>query len=131
MTAKLYRERERESRAPNFGIDIPIFQKTYELYKLFYQFVVTFPKRDRYSLGQRLENSIIEFLEAIIKASQLTKIEKLPVLQNASIKLDVIKVLIRLCNDLRILDTKKYLTLQALIQEIGKMLGGWIKASSI
>lgn len=66
-----------------------------------------------------------------MKASQLTKIEKLPVLQNASIKLDVIKVLIRLCNDLKILDTKKYLILQTSIQEIGKMLGGWIKASSI
>lgn len=129
--AVLSRERERESRSQNFGIDIPIFQKTYELYKLFYQYIVNFPKRDRYSLGKRLEDSIIEFLEAIIKASQLTKIEKLPVLQNASIKLDVIKVFIRLCNDLKILDTKKYLILQTSIQEIGKMLGGWIKASSM
>lgn len=73
---------------------------------------------------------MLELLELIMSASQLTKTEKLLVLQNASVKLDLIKVLIRLCKDLKILDNKKYLALQSSLQEIGRMLGGWIKASS-
>jgi hypothetical protein len=69
-------------------------------------------------------------MESVILASQLSKTEKLPILQKASIKLDVLKVLIRLCKDLKVLDNKKYLILESQIQEIGRMLGGWIKAST-
>jgi hypothetical protein len=111
------------------NLDIPIFQKVYELYKLLYQYVASFPKKDRYTLGQRAENSLLDFMESVILASQLSKIEKLPILQKASIRLDVLKVLIRLCKDLKVLDNKKYLILESNIQEIGRMLGGWIKAS--
>ena len=109
------------------NLDIPIFQKVYELYKLLYQYVASFPKKDRYTLGQRVENSLLDFMESVILASQLSKTDKLPVLQKASIKLDVLKVFIRLCKDLKILDNKKYLMLESQIQEIGRMLGGWIK----
>jgi len=112
------------------SLDIPIFQKAYELYKLLYQYVAGFPKKDRYTLGQRVENSLLDFMESVILASQLSKTEKLPILQKASIKLDVLKVLIRLCKDLKVLDNKKYLILESQIQEIGRMLGGWIKAST-
>lgn len=112
------------------NLDIPIFQKTYELYKLFYQFSPHFPKKDRYTIGQRIENSMLEVIEGIVTASQLSKSEKLPILQKTSIKLDLLKVIIRLCKDLKILDNKKYLLLESYLQEIGKMLGGWIKASS-
>lgn len=111
------------------NLDIPIFQKVYDLYKLLYQYVADFPKKDRYTLGQRAENSLLDFMESVIMASQLSKIEKLPILQKASIRLDVLKVLIRLCKDLKVLDNKKYLILESQIQEIGRMLGGWIKAS--
>ena len=110
--------------------DIPIFQKTYDLYKMFYEICVHFPKKDKYTLGQKIENGILKLLESIILASQLAKTEKAPILKQASGKLDIIKVLIRLSNDLKIIDSKKYLNLQSSLQEIGKMLGGWIKASS-
>jgi len=114
----------------NRTLDFPIFQKTYETYKLFYGYLVNFPKKDKYTLGQRCENALLDFLEAITIAGGLSKAEKVPILQKASSKLDLTKVLIRLCKDLKILDNKKYLELESSLQEIGKMLGGWIKSSS-
>ena len=86
--------------------------------------VAHFPKKDRYAIG------ILGLIEDIITASQLSKSEKVPTLQAASIKLDILKVLIRCCKDLKIVDNKNYLLLEAQLQEIGKMLGGWIKAST-
>lgn len=97
---------------------------------MFYEQSVHFPKRDRYTLGQKIENNILELLEFIILASQSERGEKLKILKKASVKLDVIKVLVRLCRDLKVIDTKKYLSLSSFLQEIGKMLGGWIKASA-
>ena len=43
-------------------------------------------------------------------------------------KLDVLKVLFRLAKDTRTIDSKQYLAIQTPIQEIGKMVGGWIKS---
>lgn len=109
--------------------DIPLFTKTYELYKLFYEYLGSFPKKDRYSLGQKTEAVLLDLLEAIILASGLPKEEKLPILKKASLKLDVLKILFRLAKDVHALDTKKYILLEEHVQEIGKMLGGWIKAT--
>jgi four helix bundle protein len=120
----------KDCESGKLNLDVPIFQKSYDLYKLLYLYVGSFPKKDRYTLGQRIENSLLDFIESIILACQLAKTEKLPILQKASIKLDVVKVFIRLCKDLKVLDNKKYLILESQIQEIGKMLGGWIKAST-
>jgi len=112
------------------NLDIPVFQKTYELYKSFYQLVAHFPKKDKYAIGQKIENGILGLIEDIIIASQLSKSEKVSILQAGSIKLDVLKVLIRCCKDLKTIDNKSYLLLESQLQEIGKMLGGWIKAST-
>ena len=70
-------------------------------------------------------------LELIILASNLSKKEKLPILRKASIKIDVLRVLFKLGKDLKIIENKKYISLENDINEIGKMIGGWIKTTSI
>lgn len=117
---------------PNSGglnLDIPIFTKTYELYKTFYGYLPTFPKKDRYTLGQKCESILLDLIEAIICASNLPKQEKSPILKKASLKLDILKVFFRLGKDLKVIDSKKYLVLEGYLHEIGRMLGGWIKAT--
>lgn len=37
------------------NLDIPIFTKTYEFYKIFYSYLATFPKKDRYTLGRKIQ----------------------------------------------------------------------------
>ncbi len=110
-------------------LDIPIFKKTYNLYKDFYGFRNNVPKQDRFTIWQRCENIILEILENIIYASQLSKMEKLPILQKASLKLNFLRVFLRLCKETKVLDTKKYIHLEEDVDEIGRMLGGWIKST--
>lgn len=78
-------------------------------------------------LGQRLENTIVDILELLfsIPSSQT----KITVLKQMSIKLDLLKVLLRLAKDTMSISTNKYMELQTILQEIGKMLGGWMKAT--
>lgn len=109
--------------------DIPLFNKTYELYKTFYEFLLLFPRKNRYTLGQKSETILLEILEAIILASNLPKQEKLPVLKKASMKLDILRVFFKLAKEIKALENKKYQILESQVTEIGKMLGGWIKSS--
>ena len=109
--------------------DIPIFKKTYELYKTFYSFRNVIPKQDRYTLWQRCENLILDILENILWASQLPKGEKTPILEKTSLRLNFLRVFIRLSKETKMLDNKKYVLLQESVDEIGKMLGGWLRST--
>ena len=107
--------------------DVSIITKTIALYKQFYGFLSSFPKRDKYVLGTRIENYLIEMLEDLIHATKLPKQSKLPKLLQANQKLEMLKIFIRLAMEVKIIDDKKYLPLQERLSEIGRMLGGWMK----
>ena len=109
--------------------DIPIFKKTYDLYKTFYSYRGTIPKQDRYTIWAKCENTILEIIEEILRASQSYKIEKLPALNHASLKLNLLRVSFRLMKEVRAIDNKRYVILEGQIDEIGRMLGGWIKST--
>ncbi|MBU4274515.1 diversity-generating retroelement protein Avd [Patescibacteria group bacterium] len=107
---------------------MPILHRVYELYKLFYQYEQHLPQKDRYCIGQKCEKIILDILELIIGTIQSPKNRKLELLNEASIKLNILRIIIRLSKDIKALDFKKYITLQENINEIGRMLGGWIKS---
>ena len=104
--------------------EIPLFQKIYDLYKAFYLEVDNLPKKSE-ALATKTENTIINVLEVISKASFATAEEKTIGLKAASIKTDFLKVLFRLCFDIRIINQKKYIYFEERLQEIGRMIGGW------
>lgn len=113
----------------NNDLDIPIFKKSYDLYKTFYGYRTDVSKQDRYTIWQRSENTILDVLESILLASQSSKAEKLPFLESASVKLNLLRVLIRLTKDVKAIDNKRYVALETNIDEIGRMLGGWIRST--
>ncbi|MFA5987882.1 MAG: diversity-generating retroelement protein Avd [Candidatus Paceibacterota bacterium] len=110
-------------------LDIPIFKKTYELYKEFYSLRNSVARQNRYTIWQRCENLILDILENILWASQLSKTEKLPILEKTSLRLNFLRVFFRLCKEIKVIDNKKYVLLEEDVDEIGRMLGGWIKST--
>lgn len=108
--------------------DIPIFKKAYDLYKIFYGYRLTIPKQDRHTIWQKCENILLDVIENILLASQTPKSEKLPILEKTSLKLNFLRVFIRLMKEVKTIDNRKYIELQEAIDEIGKMLGGWIRS---
>jgi hypothetical protein len=110
-------------------LDIPIFKKSYDLYKDFYNLRLSVPKQDRYTLWQKCESLLIEVLEDILLSSQQSKSEKLPTLEKTSVKLNFLRVCIRLMKDIKAIDSKKYIIIEANLDEIGRMLGGWIRST--
>ena len=86
-----------------------------------------FPKQQRFTLGQKLDSLTLEIFDLLL--STPNSIEKNVILEKASVKLDLLKILLRLSKDTKALSNNSYLQLQATLQEIGKMLGGWIRAT--
>ena len=109
--------------------DIPIFKKAYDLYKTYYGYRESINKQDRHTIWLRAENLILDILEGILSASQAYKEEKLPTLEIVSVKLNLLRVFIRLMKEAKTIDMKRYVALETPIDEIGRMLGGWIKSA--
>lgn len=83
------------------------------------------PKTHRYTLGNRIDTLYIELIESLVTATFLVREEKLPYVRLAIRKLDTINVLMLILFETKSLDTKKFIALSELQNEIGKMLGGW------
>lgn len=106
--------------------ELKIITKTYDLYLNFYLEIKSWPKPERYNLGSRCENIILDILENLISASKIRK--KLKILQKCNIKIALLSKMIRLGKDIKIITPRKYIFLETKILEIGRMLGGWIKS---
>lgn len=94
---------------------------------MLYSCVTRFPKKDRFTIGQKSEQTTLKILELLFAANAAANQKRLVLLERVDLKLKILKTLIRLAHDVRALDQKKYLMLEEQLFEIGRMLGGWIK----
>lgn len=109
------------------SIEIPLIKKLYELYKCAHKSISVFPKHERYSLGEKIEANILEAIELSLFGNAQPKNFKDAYLLKANAKVEVLKILFRLALDNDFINETQYLKTEDILQEAGKMLGGWIK----
>ena len=109
-----------------FGLSI--IQKLVGIYKLWHEIVHNFSKDSRYTLGAKIDSLFLEVIENIIKAGYSDKAEKQIFLKRASAKLDLVKFFLQIAWEIKSLDNKKYINISEKLNEVGKMLGGWLKS---
>src|SRR3989344_5495184 len=113
---------------PPSNFTAPLVQRLCDLYKLFHSCLLAFPKQERYTLGQRIESTILDALELISSAQYQPRSTKLNKILQASDKVDILKYLIRLSCETKSLTPKRYGILATHTVETGRMLGGWIRS---
>jgi hypothetical protein len=107
--------------------DLIIYQKMYDYILYAYPIISRFPKQQRFVLGQRIEVVMLEIAERIVQANKLRN--KRPVLFEIDILLEKLKLLIRLAKDLGMVSVRQYGLHCERLDEIGRLLGGWLKAA--
>jgi len=112
------------------GLDksLPILDVVYRLALEFNKAVIKFPRNQRPGLGRKIEDAGFNLLAGLSQARYLNASHKLTVLIQASSFLDNLRLLIRMSFDLGYLPIKKYEELSRVLQEAGRMLGGWQKS---
>lgn len=90
--------------------------------------VEKFPRDYKFTIGDRLINNLLDSLETIIEAAY-TK-DKTYLLRKLNLQLEKLRYMIRLSKDIRALSVKKYAYISGEIDELGRMIGGWLKTES-
>jgi hypothetical protein len=105
--------------------ELSIIQKTYDLIKWYVPILERMPKKYKFTLGERMNVEMYDFLEGLILARYGN--EKLKQLELLNAKLDILRYQTRLMFDFENFDERKYAYVGERINEIGNELGGWIK----
>jgi hypothetical protein len=96
------------------------------------QLVVTNTKLDkayRYGLGVNSEQSVLGLLDLLFMAQHAPKPHKATYLLKAQAQLDSsLRLKLRLYLELKLVNATKVFQLQADLQEVGRMLGGWLRS---
>ncbi|MEK7173092.1 MAG: four helix bundle protein [Patescibacteria group bacterium] len=108
--------------------ELPIINRSYEVYKSVININNHLEKRWRYSLGMSLENSILSLLQELIMAKNAPKPLKSAYLIKAGSYLEISVLKLRLFLEMGITNETKIFQTQSKLAEIGRMLGGWIKS---
>jgi hypothetical protein len=106
----------------------PIFTRTYDLLRWLIPLTTKFPRTHRFVLAARLQETVLCFQERLIEAGRSR--QPAPSLAQADTDLAKLRLYMRLCRDLELVAFNQYEHGQRLVDEIGRLIGGWIKSVS-
>src|SRR5262245_64076142 len=106
---------------------LTVLTKTYDLILWSCHHTGKFPRNHRFVLGERIERHLYDLLETLIRAKYTRQRQEL--LEKANLLLEILRFQMRLAKDLRCLEADSYGFATKAIDEIGKLVGGWLRSS--
>lgn len=90
--------------------------------------MVNIKRIDRYTIGTKVDDVFLSILENTFWASfAYDKFEKLSFVSKTIAGCDLLRFLLQITWEQKIIDTKTYGVIVLKLEEIGRMLGGWKK----
>jgi hypothetical protein len=106
----------------------PVVEKHYKLILWMLPKMANFPKDQRFLLADRIERILMDILEMLIEA--VYSKDKRGILIKVNLKLDVLRFMMRIAKDMKYVNVNAYDFFCQSVLEIGRMVGGWIKAET-
>ena len=110
--------------------DMVIFARTFDLLTWLIPACEKFPKAQRFIVTQRLTDSALDFQESLFHANNQRGAARLANLRDASAYLDTLRLYLRLAYQWHWLAVGQYEHVSKLVEEVGRLLGGWMKKNS-
>ena len=106
--------------------DFKTLQKIEDMMEYAYPALAQFPKAEKFSLAADIRHSMNMLLELTITEDK--KYTKKTTLENMDIELAKLKIYVRLAMKLKFISFHRYEVWEAMLVEIGKMIGGLLKS---
>lgn len=107
-----------------------LYYELYNLYLNLYPSLARFPKSEKFTLRQRIDETALEILLVLDRFTSLHQKDKTSQLRKIVYLFDKFKLLIRISKDLHFLPQNQYILILDKTQLIGKLIGGLLKKYS-
>lgn len=107
--------------------ELPVFKLGYDLLLAIYERTKLFTREHKYTLGEKLKNETLELLINIYKANKSKQATRLQYIDTARQNIEVVRLLLRVAKDLKIIGIKGHVALNVQVEELSKQLSSWQK----
>ena len=107
---------------------LPVYRETYDFFVAVFVFTKSFTREYKYTLGETIKQETIELMMRIFRANSDPK-ERFVLIREARIRIETIRLLIRLTHDLGQIPLNKFVDLNVRIESISKQLTGWQRSA--
>ena len=108
-----------------------IIQKLVEVYKVWHEYLPHFSRPARYTICERIDGLFLEIIELIFTSIYAQDKERILNLTLANKKLDLIKFLLQMLWEIKLLTDSKYILISKSLEELGKIMGAWRRQLSL
>lgn len=115
--------RERQAAARSGG---PALEAMYQFLLWLIPTLEKFPRSQKFQLGDRLQTESLAVLDRLIEATYTR--ERLALLRAANLGLEKLRFGLRLAKDLHHLDLRRYEHAARAVDDVGRLVGGWVKS---
>jgi four helix bundle protein len=105
-----------------------IFTRTYDFISWLIPLTANFPRSQRFVVTERLQSAVLNFQELIVEANSQRSADRVEKLREADAELLKTRLYLRLCERWKWISPGQYRHASAMVAEMGKLLGGWLKA---
>lgn len=107
---------------------LPVYRDTYALILLLFKLTKEFNREYKYTIGQQIKHDTMQLVRHIYRANQAT--DKVAHLSHFVDDFELVKLQVRLCHDLRLINPHQFSEVVLLMDSIGRQISGWNKSSS-
>lgn len=108
--------------------ELKIYRDAFALTSYIVDIQPLLPRMYRYTIGQKLMNTSLEMFE-YIQLANMYKESRVKHLAGFTVKFELLKTLIRLCSEKRLISTKQQADIARRTTAIGKQAAAWKNAS--
>ena len=110
---------------PQSPPELAVIAAAYQLALWGSERIARFPRSHRFTLGHRLEGQLARLLDTLLKAKYTR--DRAPLLRAANLELEGLRFQLRMAKDLKCLSRDSYGFAARSVNEVGRMVGGWLK----
>jgi hypothetical protein len=107
-----------------------VFTRCFDLLAWLLPKAELFPRAFRFTVTQRLMDAALDVQEALLEAQSQRDAARIAALRTADAALGRLRLYLRLAHHWRWLTSGQFQHVSAMVAEIGRLLGGWLKQAS-
>ena len=88
--------------------------------------IAAFPKDQRYIVGRRMGDVVLEFDEKLVRAVRANRKER--ILEDLASLLDEMRFYLKLSTEMKLISEKQFEHGAELCRDVGRLLGGWMRS---
>ena len=104
----------------------PALEAMYQFMLWLVPTVEKFPRSQKFVLGDRIQDAALGVMDSLIAATYTKARDAM--LAQANVGLERLRYFMRMSMELRLIDMRRYEHAARCLDDVGRMVGGWIKA---